>query len=371
MIYLKVSNAGLSGCSAGDRMILESISARRAMLVLGLASLVLATLFIAIPDARAEVPTTAIFLDGTLGNNGWYTSDVWVRLNATDSSGLGINHTEYSFNGSEGSWIRYTGPFKVTKEDMTPVYYRSVDNASVIEQSKMILVSIDKTPPSLTYVLTPAPNANGWANQDVQVHFEASDDVSGLAIGPHDLTMTNEGLYDSLSGTATDNAGNTANVAIPTFGIDHTPPVLGNLTTQGNAYVGDDLPVSARITEANPQRMEWDFGDGTGSMATVTNNIARTSHAYKLPGSYRITLNVADKAGNAAKSTATVTIYGTVPTSLPTETPTPVVTLMPTPTPIPTPVPLPSTSPTPMPDLALISLALIGGAMLVAVMRKK
>lgn len=352
-------------------MILESISARRAMLVLGLASLVLATLFIAIPDARAEVPTTAIFLDGTLGNNGWYTSDVWVRLNATDSSGLGINHTEYSFNGSEGSWIRYTGPFKVTKEDMTPVYYRSVDNASVIEQSKMILVSIDKTPPSLTYVLTPAPNANGWANQDVQVHFEASDDVSGLAIGPHDLTMTNEGLYDSLSGTATDNAGNTANVAIPTFGIDHTPPVLGNLTTQGNAYVGDDLPVSARITEANPQRMEWDFGDGTGSMATVTNNIARTSHAYKLPGSYRITLNVADKAGNAAKSTATVTIYGTVPTSLPTETPTPVVTLMPTPTPTPTPVPLPSTSPTPMPDLALISLALIGGAMLVAVMRKK
>lgn len=352
-------------------MILESISARRAVLVLGLASLFLATLFIAIPDAMAGVPTTTIFLDGTQGSSGWYTSDVSVRLNATDNGVYGVNHSEYSFNGSESSWKRYTGPFTITKEDMTPVYYRSVSNSGEIEQTRLILVSIDKTPPSLTYVMTPAPNANGWVNQDVLVHFEASDDVSGLAEGPRDLTLTNEGVYDSVSSTATDTAGNTVKVVVPTFGIDRTPPVVGSLTTQGNAYVGDYLPVSARVVEANPQRMEWDFGDGTGSMATVTKEVARTSHAYKQPGSYRITLNVADKAGNAVKSTATVIIYGTVPTSLPTETPTPVVTLVPTPTPTPTPVPLPSTSPTPMPDLALISLALIGGAMLVAVMRKK
>jgi PKD repeat protein len=174
-----------------------------------------------------------------------------------------------------------------------------------------------------------------------------------------------------VSATATDSAGNTARVTVPTFGIDRTPPVIGNLTTQGNAYVGDYLPVSARVTEANPQRMEWDFGDGTGSMATVSNNIARTSHSYKQPGSYRITLNVADKAGNAAKSTATVTIYGTVPTSLSTETPTPVVTPVPTPTLTPTTVPLPTATPTPMPGILSICLALIGGAMIVAGMRKK
>jgi hypothetical protein len=193
-------------------MILESISARKAMLVLGLASLVLATLFTTIPLVRAGVPTTSAFLSGTLGNNGWYTSDVTVRLNATDNGVYGVNHSEYSFNGSEGNWLRYTAPFKITKEDMTPVYYRSVSNSGEIEQTRMILVSIDKTPPSLTYVLTPAPNANGWVNQEVLVHFEASDDVSGVAEGPRDLSLMNEGIYDSVSSTATDTAGNTMKV---------------------------------------------------------------------------------------------------------------------------------------------------------------
>jgi PKD repeat protein len=113
------------------------------------------------------------------------------------------------------------------------------------------------------------------------------------------------------------------------------------------------------VVEANPQRMEWDYGDGTGSMATVTNNVAHTSHAYKQPGPYRITLNVADMAGNVAKSTATVTIYGTVPTSLPTETPMPVVTLVPTPT------------PTPAAGLALLIIALaIAGITMVGRMKR-
>jgi hypothetical protein len=308
-------------------------------------------------------------MDGTRSGSGWFISDVTVRLNATDYSGLGINRTQYSFNGSETAWMPYTGPLNITKEGMTAIYYRSVDNASMAEPMRTAVVSIDKMPPSLTYVLTPAPNANGWTTQDVHLHYEASDDVSGLADSPRDLTMTNEGVYSTLSGTATDMAGNSVIVTVPAVGIDRTPPRVGSLTIPGNAYVGDYVPVSASVVEENPQRIEWDFGDGAGTSAKASNNVVRGSHAYKQPGSYRITLSVADKADNVVTSTAMVTIYGTVPTVLPTATPVPTIEV----TPIPTPVPLPSATPkpAPAPGIILISLALIGGALLVARTGKK
>lgn len=354
---------------AGDRMLRETIGALKTMLVVCLAGLALVTIFIFIAVAEAPAPWTSVFLDGTQSGTGWFTSDVTVRLNATDYSGLGINRTLYNFNGSEIALMPYTGPVNITREGTIAIFYRSVDNASMVEPMKTTVISIDKTPPSLTYVLTPAPNANGWTSQNVQLHYEASDDVSGLASRPKDLTLTNEGIYSTLSGTATDMAGNSASVLVPTIGIDRTPPRVGSLTIPGNAYVGDYVPVSASLIEENPQRIEWDFGDGTGTAATASNNVVRGSHAYKQPGSYKITLNVADKAGNAVTSTAMVTIYGTVPTVLPTSTPVPTAEA----TPVPTIVPLPSATPKPAPGAdALFTMAAmaIAGTLLVRLIGK-
>jgi hypothetical protein len=338
------------------------------MLVACLAVFIFITVFTT--TATAQAPETNIFLNGSLGNNGWYRSDVTVILNATDHSSLGINRSEYNYNGSD-VWIRYTGPFTVSKEDMTMVYFRSVDNASIAEGTRSMLISIDKTPPTITYVLTPAPNANGWTTQSVHLHFEVSDAVSGVADRPNDMNLVNEGIYDSLTGAATDNAGNLATVAIPTFGIDSTPPVVGNLSVQSNAYAGDYLPASAYVLESNPQVMEWDFGDGTGTAASLKDNVARTSHAYKQPGSYRITLTVTDKAGQTVKSTGTVTIYGTVPTSQSAATPTPTPEPTATPTIVPLPSPTVTPKPAPAPPFLLASLALIGGALVLAIARKK
>jgi hypothetical protein len=359
----------MSGGKAGGRMLPRTIGTHRAWLFACLAAFILATLVTAVAMAQSTGPTTSIFLDGEHGNSGWFRSDVRVTLNVTDSGGLGINRTEYNFNGSESGWRLYTGPFNITKEEMTAVYYRSIDNGSQVEPTKLTLISIDKTPPTLTYVLTPAPNANGWSTQDTQLHYEASDAVSGVANRPADMTLSNEGVYTGLTGTATDNAGNAVTITVPTLGIDRTPPVVGNLTVQSNAYVGDYLPVSAYVVEANPERMEWDFGDGTGTAATVNDNVARTSHAYKQPGSYRITLIVADKAGQSTKSAATVTIYGTTPTAKSTATPTPGPAATPTPVPLPSPTVTPK--PAPAPSFMLACLALIGGALVLAAARKK
>ncbi len=339
----------------------------RAMLVL---SLIGATILFFLPTlatAQVQPPVTTASLTGTPGNNGWYRSDVNVTFAATDYSGVGINRTEYNFNGSPTVWFRYTAPINVSQEGVTVIYFRSVDNGSTFEATKRAQVSIDQTPPTLTYTLSPAPNVYGWCNRTVHLYFQYSDAVSGIADYPKDVTLDNDGTYSGLGGTAMDNAGNAATVTVPTFGIDKTLPVVGGLTLPKSALAGDYVPISASVVEANPDRVEWDWGDGTGSAATVGNNVARGTHAYAQGGTYPISLTVIDKAGNVARSAASLAVTGSVPVASATPTPTP----GPGATPTPTAVPLPSGTPTPAPAAgALLIVAAMAIAGLTLAMRR-
>ena len=317
----------------------------QAMLVIFLIGVTILIFLSALAVAQVQPPVTTASLAGTRGNNGWYRSDVNVTFAATDYSGVGINHTEYNFNGSPTVWFRYTGPITVTKEGITPIYYRTWDNGSTVEPTKTVQVNIDRTPPTLSFTLSPAPNANGWCNRTVHLYFAYADSGSEIADYPKDMTLDNDGTYSALGGTAMDMAGNAASVTVPTFGIDRTQPVVGGLTLPKSALAGDYVPVSASVVEANPDRVEWDWGDGTGSAATIGNNVARGTHAYAQGGTYPITLTVIDRAGNVARSAASLAVTGSAPIAPATPTPTP----GPGATPTPTAVPLPSGTPTPAP----------------------
>lgn len=82
----------------------------------------------------------------------------------------------------------------------------------------------------------------------------------------------------------------------------------------------------------------WDFGDGE----IAAGSTVPAEHTYAAPGTYTITLDVTNQAGERTH-TADVTVPAPAPT--PTPTPTPVGT--PTPTPVGTPTPTPTPSPTP------------------------
>ncbi|MFX0021273.1 MAG: OmpL47-type beta-barrel domain-containing protein [Candidatus Hermodarchaeota archaeon] len=127
-------------------------------------------------------PITTAMLSGNLGENGWYISDVTVTLVATDDfSGVnynsGLNFTEYSYDNV--IWVTYISPFTVQTEGITTIYYRSIDNASWVEDANTIEVKIDKTLPTATYTLTGDLGENGWYMSDVLVTLDASDAVSG------------------------------------------------------------------------------------------------------------------------------------------------------------------------------------------------
>lgn len=72
-----------------------------------------------------------------------------------------------------------------------------------------VTVSLDRTVPSITGSAVPSPNEFGWNNSPVHVSFVRADATSGVA--PSDCpspVVVNEGSPSSVSGTATDRAGN-------------------------------------------------------------------------------------------------------------------------------------------------------------------
>lgn len=210
-------------------------------------------------------PVTSIALEGQSGIEGWYRSDVQVTLTAVDNQdGSGVNKTEYSFDGT--NWLPYSAPFAVSAEGTTVLYYRSTDNEGNVEEKKEQAIKIDKTPPLISGSATTQPNASGWYNQDVAVHFTASDALSGIDTVASDTVISTEGVNQSTAGTAKDKAGNEAVATVYGINIDKTSPVTSGaakIPPNANGWYNTDVQVTLTATDkegvAGVAKTEYSF----------------------------------------------------------------------------------------------------------------
>ncbi len=183
-------------------------------------------------------PETTAVLTGTEGHNGWYISDVEVILSATDE-GSGVDRTEYSLDGT--TWHEYTGAVTLAEDGVYTLSYRSTDLAGNTAEG-VLEIKIDQTPPEITGFALAAPNAHGWYNSDVTVNFEASDSVSGLETVTPVTVLSTEGEGQSVTGTATDLAGNSASYMVTGINIDKTAPeVTITLPEDGGEYLLNEV----------------------------------------------------------------------------------------------------------------------------------
>jgi hypothetical protein len=83
---------------------------------------------------------------------------------------------------------------------------------------------VDKTAPSISGSASPAANSNGWNKTDVTVSFTCGDGLSSVASCGPDQTLSGEGTGQSVTGTALDNAGNSASATVSGINIDKTAP---------------------------------------------------------------------------------------------------------------------------------------------------
>ncbi|MCA1592449.1 MAG: family 10 glycosylhydrolase, partial [Acidobacteria bacterium] len=99
------------------------------------------------PETTAPVTTATLNPSAPNGSNDWYTSDVSVALDASDSC-TGVAGTEYSTDGG-ATWQPYAGSFVISREGTTSILYRSTDRAGNIETAQSLTIKIDKTAPTI------------------------------------------------------------------------------------------------------------------------------------------------------------------------------------------------------------------------------
>jgi hypothetical protein len=174
----------------------------------------------------AEFPTAAFnidrtppvvepVIDGVLGNNGWYRSDVAVSWSIGELPG-----SIQASSGCESS--------SVTSDSQGVTFTCSITSTGGTT-SRSVTVKRDATPPALTFgTPSPAPNTNGWNKTDVSIPFTTSDALSGVASTSvaSPLVLSAEGANVTGQVVVTDDAGNSATFTSVPRNIDKTPPVV-------------------------------------------------------------------------------------------------------------------------------------------------
>jgi len=292
-------------------------------------------------------PTTDKDLSGTAGSNDWYISDVVVTLTAGDPSpGSGVKEIHYVLDGVEIVVSGNTAKFTVTTEGTNTLDHWAVDNAGNTEAKDSQTINIDKTPPSISGSRSPAANSYGWNNGDVTVSFTCTDAVSGVDSCSGPTTLSGEGAGQSVTGTATDIAGNSASATVGGINIDKTAPTITasispaapastgwyNLATgvptvsfscsdDGSGLAGS-CPAPVTLSEGADQSVSRTVYDAAGNSATagishinvdltapiVTITVPANGGFYVLGASVASSFSCADQTSGVASCTGPATV---------------------------------------------------------------
>ena len=226
-----------------------------------------------VTDATPPVVTPTV--TGTLGNNGWYTSDVTVSFTVEDNESAITSQTGCATT-------------TLTSDDASVTYTCSATSTGGTG-SASVIVKRDATAPSVTGTATGTLGDNGWYVSNVAVSFSVSDGMSGIATQSPDCsgsTVTGDTPGASFTCGVTDNAGNGASAGV-SLKRDATSPAVtysgnaGTYTVADNISItcaaSDNLSGTASDTCANISGAGYSFNVGTNSYsATATDNAGNT-----------------------------------------------------------------------------------------------
>ena len=243
---------------------------------------------ILLEDFSVLDPNTSYMLHVYNGgkNNGFKASSAFIHINGTeivrpDAFNQTVSHIEK--------------PVELLNSNVLTVDFRSKPGCGLTIE----IIGVDDVPPTIVATSDPPPNPAGWNNTDVTVTFACSDTTSGIASCPDPVLVQQEGAHQVVTGTATDNAGNTASASV-TINLDKTPPHL--VVTEPNGDV-EESPATIRGTAT-------DALSGTAGV-TCYGTAAQWSGAEFIcsvavqEGPNTVLVEARDFAGNVSTSTVT------------------------------------------------------------------
>jgi hypothetical protein len=209
------------------------------------------------PPPDTTPPVTNATVNGMIGQNDWYVSNVQVTLTAVDPAGpgkyiSGVNNIYYKVDGAAG-WIVYTVPVEVSIDGEHTVSYYADDNAGNEEVPQTMSFKIDKTAPFISvttekvgfrhwkFIVTTSDETSGV----VQVGGYLDDTFLGNISEPGPYVWNWEGSGNhTVTVVAYDAAGNSAENSV-SFSLD-----LSQNKHQGFSFVrGAMIQMLSRIIQ--------------------------------------------------------------------------------------------------------------------------
>ncbi|MBC7080830.1 MAG: right-handed parallel beta-helix repeat-containing protein [Thermoplasmatales archaeon] len=124
-----------------------------------------------------SMPITTCTIDGIMGENGWYVSNVQINLVGVAYI-CGVKETYYRIDG--GAWQNYVGPFTFTSEGTHTIEYYSISNSGIVETpAKITVFKIDKTAPTVKVIY---PNGGEVLGGTITIRWTASDNIGVASI---------------------------------------------------------------------------------------------------------------------------------------------------------------------------------------------
>jgi hypothetical protein len=157
-------------------------------------------------------PAITPVITGTLGNGGWYVTNVTVNWTVNDPESVIL-----SSSGCNATTLTADTPG-------TRLTCAASSDGGEASASKTI--KLDKTAPAVSAAPSRAPDANGWYNRSLTVSFSGSDATSGLAScsEPRSYAGPDSGST-SVAGSCVDAAGNQRSLAFA-LQYDATAPTV-------------------------------------------------------------------------------------------------------------------------------------------------
>jgi hypothetical protein len=245
-----------------------------------------ASVFYNIVDPSGPVITKVVTPASPNGDNGWYKSgNVTVVWTVSDPE-------------SPNSIVK-TGcnDQNITADQAATTYSCSATSAGGNAAEQSVTIKRDATDPTINGSRTPAANGFGWNNGDVAVNFMCDDGLSDIASCGPNQTLSTNGADQSVQGTATDNAGNTASDTVSGINIDKTNPNV-NVTgvSNGATYTLGSVPAAGCST--------------SDALSGVDANATLQPLSGGPLGSVTATCSGAsDKAGNSGSASVTYNVH--------------------------------------------------------------
>jgi len=162
---------------------------------------------------QSEERGVNVTLNGTMGENGWYISCVYIQI----SFGPDVQSFYYQFNG--GGWQQYTEPFGPICEDGEHTFcWYYVDNEGNQSDVECIDFKIDQTPPEIFSFIIEKIGFTKWlftaevsdaASGINRVEFYVDERLVGIVTEePYEWEWSGMGSGHVVQAIVCDNAGN-------------------------------------------------------------------------------------------------------------------------------------------------------------------